>query len=98
VSVENKVSLLSSDDDVDNKIQNRENEFNLTSGLISAIKVRPPLFDHTMPLSERSESIKNRLWNEVFDELQGEDILIFYLYKKIKYIDKNVIFYTINIR
>lgn len=73
--IENGALLLSSDDDVrDNKVKDRVNDFNLTSGLISAIKVRPPLFDHRMILSERSESIKNELWNEVYSELQGKDI------------------------
>lgn len=60
---------LSSDDDVgDNKV----NDFNFTSSLISAIKVRRPLFDHRMVSSKKSELIKNKLWNEVYTELQGE--------------------------
>lgn len=55
--------------------QNKVNDFNSTLCLINAIKARRPLFDHTIPLSERCESIKNKLWNEVYDELQGRDIL-----------------------
>jgi len=75
VSIEKGALLLSSDDDGgDNKVKDRVKDFNLTSGLISAIKVRPPLFDHRMMISERSESIKNKLWNEVYAELQCKDI------------------------
>lgn len=73
-----------SDDNVDEKRIN-EKDFSSTLCLINAIKARRPLFDHTLPLSERSESIKNKLWNEVYDELQGTDTLQFYLtFIKIK--------------
>jgi len=65
-----KKVLLSSDDDVEDS---KVNDFNLTSSLISAIKVRRPLFDHRISLSKRSELVKNNLWNEVYTELQGED-------------------------
>lgn len=66
-STKNKV--LSSDDDGVNKV----NDFNSTSCLISAIKVRRPLFDHKISSSERSELVKNKLWKEVYTELQGKD-------------------------
>lgn len=74
--IEKKVSMFInlSDDDSDQKLlknQETEKEFNSTSCLISAIKVRPQLFDHRMSLSKRSESIKNKLWNEVYVDLQG---------------------------
>jgi len=65
-----KKELLSSDDDVED---NKVNDFNSTSSLISAIKVRRPLFDNRISLSLRSELVKNRLWDEVYTELQGED-------------------------
>ncbi|XP_022179008.1 uncharacterized protein LOC111039719 isoform X2 [Myzus persicae] len=90
VSIENKVSLLSSDDDVGDKVKNREIEFDLTSSLISAIKVRPPLFDHRMILTERSEAIKNILWNEVYAELNGL-ITIDELKKKWKYLKEKYV-------
>jgi len=67
--VKKEILLLSSDDDVgDNKVY----DFNLTSSLISAIKVRRPLFDHRMMSSKKSKLFKNKLWNEVYTELQGE--------------------------
>lgn len=72
---------LSDDTEDQNKVNDRVNDFSSTLCLINAIKARRPLFDHTMPLSERSESIKNELWNEVFFELKGENILLFYLIK-----------------
>ncbi|XP_015375613.1 PREDICTED: uncharacterized protein LOC107170104 [Diuraphis noxia] len=91
VPVEKGALLLSSDDDVgDNKVKDRVKDFNLTSGLISAIKDRPPLFDHKMMMSERSESIKNKLWNEVYAELQGQ-ITIDELKKKWKYLKEKYV-------
>lgn len=67
------INLNNSDNDQQILVKNQDtvNDFNSTSCLISAIKGRRPLFDHTIPLSNRSESIKNKLWNEVHDELKG---------------------------
>lgn len=78
--IENKASLCSlirslSDDDRDQKLekeQDTDNEYNLTSCLIRAVEVRRPLFDQKISLSKRSEEIKNRLWNEIYVELQGK--------------------------
>jgi len=55
--------------------QYKNNDYGLTLRLINAIKARRPLFDHAIPSSERCESIKKKLWNEVYDELQGRVIL-----------------------
>jgi len=66
---------LSDYDGDQNKVNDRITDFNSTLCLINAIKARRPLYDHRIPLSERCESIKNKLWNEVYDELQGRDIL-----------------------
>jgi len=74
VSIGDKVQPFINLSDYDED-QNKVNDFNSTLCLINAIKARRPLFDHTIPLSERCESIKNKLWNEVYDELQGRDIL-----------------------
>ncbi|XP_060881880.1 uncharacterized protein LOC132953497 isoform X2 [Metopolophium dirhodum] len=86
-STEKKVLLLSSDDDVED---NKVNDFNSTSSLISAIKVRRPLFDHRMSLSLRSELVKNKLWDEVYTELQGE-FTIDELKKKWKYLKEKYV-------
>jgi len=68
-----QINLNNSDNDqIIVKNQDTVNDYNSTSCLISAIKDRRPLFDHTLPLSNRCESIKNKLWNEVHDELQGD--------------------------
>ncbi|CAI6352722.1 unnamed protein product [Macrosiphum euphorbiae] len=83
-STKNKV--LSSDDDGVNKV----NDFNSTSCLISAIKVRRPLFDHKISSSERSELVKNKLWKEVYTELQGE-FTINELKKKWKYLKEKYV-------
>ncbi|XP_001952093.1 uncharacterized protein LOC100167001 [Acyrthosiphon pisum] len=69
--------------------QNKVND-KITLCLINAIKARRPLFDHTIPLSERSESIKNKLWNEVYDELQGQ-ITTDELKKKWKYLKEKYV-------
>lgn len=55
--------------------QKKINNFKSTLRLINSIKARRPLFDHSIPLSERCETMKNKLWNEVYDELQGRVIL-----------------------
>eukprot|EP00102_Acyrthosiphon_pisum_P015400 XP_008185933.1 PREDICTED: uncharacterized protein LOC103310211 isoform X2 [Acyrthosiphon pisum] len=85
-----EVLLLSGDDDDDDDGDNKVNDFNSTSSLISAIKVRRPLFDNRMPLSERSELVKNKLWNEVYTELQGE-FTIEELKKKWKYLKEKYV-------
>jgi len=78
VSIEKKVQPLLNLSDCDgdqNKVNDKINDFNSTLCLINAVKARRPLFDHTIPLSERCESIKNKLWNEVYNELQGRDTI-----------------------
>lgn len=75
--VEKRVSIFDNLDDNDNSVYNQEtdkenNELEtFYSNLISAIEVRCPLYDHTLPLSTRSEAIKTKLWNEIYVELQG---------------------------
>lgn len=58
-----------------NQDTDQENESEkLHSNLISAIEVCRPLYDHRLSLSKRSEAIKNKLWNEIYVELQGGSI------------------------
>lgn len=94
---ESPIKILSDDDYDDDdddgdqtKVKDSVNDFNSTSCLINAIKVRRPLFDHTMSLSERSESIKNKLWIEVYNELQGQ-VSINELKKKWKYLKEKYV-------
>lgn len=86
-----QINLNNSDNDqIIVKNQDTVNDYNSTSCLISAIKDRRPLFDHTLPLSNRCESIKNKLWNEVHDELQGQ-FTIDELKKKWKYLKEKYV-------
>ncbi|XP_022182494.1 uncharacterized protein LOC111042257 [Myzus persicae] len=39
--------------------------------LISIIETCKPLWDHRLPLGDRSENIKNNMWNEVFVQFNG---------------------------
>ncbi|XP_060873144.1 uncharacterized protein LOC132946994 isoform X2 [Metopolophium dirhodum] len=87
--VQSFINLSDCDGD-QNKVNDRINDFNSTLCLINAIKARRPLFDHTIPLSERCESIKNKLWNEVYDELQGQ-VTTDELKKKWKYLKEKYV-------
>lgn len=42
--------------------------------LINSIHERHPLWDHRLPLSARLEPIKKLLWNEIYVELNGENV------------------------
>jgi len=78
VCIGDKVQPIINVNDYDkhqHKVNDRITDFSSTLCLIKAIKIRRPLYDHRIPLSERCESIKNKLWKEVYDELQGRDIL-----------------------
>jgi len=51
--------------------------------LISIIETCKPLWDHRLPLGDRSENIKNNMWNEVFVQFNGkivEKLLTHYKY------------------
>ena len=39
--------------------------------LIVEVQQRPPLWNHTLPLSQRSKVIKKKLWNEVCVAMNG---------------------------
>ena len=41
------------------------------SKLIIAVRERHPLWDHRIPMSNRYESIKQKLWDEIYVELNG---------------------------
>lgn len=41
------------------------------SKLIIAVRGRHPLWDHRIPMSNRYESIKQKLWDEIYVELNG---------------------------
>jgi len=42
--------------------------------LITSIEVSRPLWNHKMSLGERSENIKNNVWNKIFTEFGGIQI------------------------
>jgi len=42
------------------------------SRLIEFIEPCRPIWDHKMNLSERSENIKDRFWNQVFVQFEGK--------------------------
>lgn len=39
--------------------------------MIRAVQKRPPLWDFSLPLTERNKDITAKLWQEVSDEIQG---------------------------
>lgn len=55
--------------------------------LISIMETLKPLWDHRLSLGERSENIKNNMWNEVFVQFNGK---IFELIMKLQ-ISNNVL-------
>lgn len=46
-----------------------------TTMLISLIETSKPLWDHRLSLGDRSEVVKNNLWNEIFSQFEGKIIL-----------------------
>jgi len=48
-----------------------DDDVEILSTLINAIRQRHPLWDHRLPLSARFEPIKKSLWNEIYVELNG---------------------------
>ncbi|CAH1109937.1 unnamed protein product [Psylliodes chrysocephalus] len=53
--------------------------------LISFVSLRPPLWDHRLPLSQRTKSIKDQLWVEILSEFGGNtDLTPAILQKKWK--------------
>lgn len=48
-----------------------DDDLEILSTLISAIRQRHPLWEHRLPLSDRFEPIKKLLWNEIYVELNG---------------------------
>lgn len=56
-----------------------ENKYGLTQDetttLVSLIEISKPLWNHKLSLGDRSEVVKNNLWNEIFVQFEGKVIL-----------------------
>lgn len=60
---------------------NMPGQFDLQSILIRAVEARPLLWNDNLQLNKNSETLKNKLWNEVFIEMNGKYLLInMYIY------------------
>jgi len=46
-----------------------------TTTLVSLIEISKPLWNHKLSLGDRSEVVKNNLWNEIFVQFEGKVIL-----------------------
>jgi len=55
---------------VENEINDDEDSEDYTK-LIIAVRERHPLWDHRIPMSNRYEPIKQKLWDEIYVELNG---------------------------
>lgn len=58
---------------------------NLNEILIALVRVRRCLWDHTIPIKERTKLKKEALWQEIVNTLGGKICIFLYLYLYIMY-------------